>query len=75
MRRIDLRNSFDTLRKLVPVLSKANKCSKVEILKSATEYINGLKMIEKKISKEEQALRTRNEALRSRLAALQATST
>ncbi|CAG7823367.1 unnamed protein product [Allacma fusca] len=70
MRRIDLRNSFDTLKKLVPPLSKANKCSKVEILKSATEYINALKLMEKRILREEYALKSRNESLRSRLAHL-----
>jgi hypothetical protein len=70
MRRIDLRNSFDTLRKLVPVLTKANKCSKVEILKSATEYINGLKVLEKRILREEYTLKSRNETLRNKLALL-----
>jgi len=57
MRRIDLRNSFDNLKKLVPVLSKSPKCSKVEILKKAEEYIRGLRGLEKKLQKEEQQLR------------------
>jgi len=67
MRRIDLRNSFEYLRKLVPVLGKAAKCSKVEILRRSEEYIRGLKMTEKKLIKEENIVRGRNEFLRGQM--------
>jgi len=67
MRRIDLRNSFDNLKKLVPVLAKSPKCSKVEILKRAEEYVRGLRTMEKKLVKEEQLLRVRMSELKGRL--------
>lgn len=68
MRRIDLRNSFDNLKKLVPVLSKSPKCSKVEILRRAEEYVRGLRVAEKRLGKEEGLLRVRMQELRGRLA-------
>jgi hypothetical protein len=67
MRRIDLRNSFDNLKKLVPVLSKSPKCSKVEILKKAEEFIRGLRGMEKKLVKEEQALKIKLQQNKIRL--------
>ncbi|ODM98187.1 Myc protein [Orchesella cincta] len=67
MRRIDLRNSFENLKKLVPPLAKIPKCSKVEILRRAEEYIKGLRNQEKRLQKEEMAVRQRNAQLRSRL--------
>jgi len=67
MRRIDLRNSFDNLKKLVPPLAKIPKCSKVEILRRAEEYIKGLRNQEKRLQKEEMQVRQRNAQLRSRL--------
>jgi len=67
MRRIDLRNSFDSLKKLVPPLSKSAKCSKVEILRRAEEYIRALKSLEKRLVREEAAVRARNEQLKSKL--------
>lgn len=70
MRRIDLRNSFDNLKKLVPPLAKIPKCSKVEILRRAEEYIKGLRNQEKRLTKEEMQVRARNAQLRSRLEAL-----
>jgi len=64
MRRIDLRNSFDNLKKLVPILAKNPKCSKVEILKKAEEYIRNLKNCEKKFIKEEQILKFKIQQLK-----------
>ena len=64
MRRIDLRNSFDSLKKLVPPLSKSTKCSKVEILRRAEEYIRALKTLEKRLLREEASVRSRNDALK-----------
>jgi len=70
LRRVDLRNSFDNLKKLVPPLSKAPKCSKVEILRRAEEYITALRSLEKRLLKEEGGVRSKNEQLRARLAQL-----
>jgi len=67
MRRIDLRNSFDSLKKLVPPLAKSTKCSKVEILRRAEEYIRALKSLEKRLQREEATVRNRNEALKLKL--------
>lgn len=67
MRRIDLRNSFDNLKKLVPILAKSPKCSKVEILKRAEEYVRGLRGVEKKLVKEETLLKVKMQELKSRL--------
>lgn len=67
MRRIDLRNSFDSLKKLVPPLSKSTKCSKVEILRRAEEYIKALKSVEKRLVREEATTRSRNDALKVKL--------
>lgn len=69
MRRIDLRNSFENLKKLVPPLAKIPKCSKVEILRRAEEYIKNLRGQEKRLQKEEMQVRQRNAQLRSRLEA------
>jgi len=65
-----LRNSFDNLKKLVPPLSKANKCSKVEILRRAEEYIRALRSLEKRLVKEELSVKCKNDSLRVRLAQL-----
>jgi hypothetical protein len=67
MRRIDLRNSFDSLKKLVPPLSKSTKCSKVEILRRAEEYIRALKSLEKRLLREEASVRSRNDALKQKV--------
>jgi len=67
MRRIDLRNSFDSLKKLVPPLSKSTKCSKVEILRRAEEYIKALKSLEKRLVREEASMRSKNDALKVKL--------
>lgn len=71
LRRIDLRNSFDNLKKLVPILAKSAKCSKVEILRRAEEYVRGIRNLEKRLVKEETTLRNRNEALKIKLAQAQ----
>jgi len=74
LRRIDLRNSFDNLKKLVPVLAKSAKCSKVEILRRAEEYVKAIRTLEKRLVREEAIVRNRNEALKLKLAQLQSQS-
>ena len=46
-RRVDLRNSFDYLRKLVPAIEKLEKSPKVQILRKSTEYIVELEAFDK----------------------------
>ena len=74
LRRIDLRNSFENLKKLVPVLAKSAKCSKVEILRRAEEYCRAIRTLEKRLVREETIVRNRNEALKLKLAQLQSQS-
>lgn len=66
-RRDDLKNSFHVLRDEVPELKCQERAAKVQILKKATEYINGLNHLESSLEKELTAERTKQQNLKKQL--------
>ncbi|CAB0000636.1 unnamed protein product, partial [Nesidiocoris tenuis] len=73
MRRIDLRNSFDDLKTLLPSLASAQRAPKVTILKDATSYLHELLQKDRTLSSHVTKLRAHQEELRSTLSRLRKT--
>ncbi|RZF45278.1 hypothetical protein LSTR_LSTR015240 [Laodelphax striatellus] len=70
MRRVDLRNSFEDLRGLVPSLMNKDRAPKVLILQDAANYCTELKIQSKQLSTEVNALKKEQERLRSTVSVL-----
>ncbi|KAF5272732.1 hypothetical protein FQA39_LY07759 [Lamprigera yunnana] len=69
-RRIDLRNSFEDLRLLVPDVSSRERAAKVVILREAAMYCNHLNNTSEKMRRKIQVLQRRQEYLRARVSQL-----
>ncbi|KAF5278840.1 hypothetical protein FQR65_LT03528 [Abscondita terminalis] len=69
-RRIDLRNSFDELRLLVPEVSSRERAAKVVILREAALYCDHLGDTSESMERKVQELRRRQEYLRARVSQL-----
>lgn len=69
-RRIDLRNAFEDLRKLVPEVFKKDKAPKVVILREAAKYCNHLGNVAYNHNRQMEELKKRQEWLRQRVSQL-----
>lgn len=69
-RRIDLRNSFEDLRLLVPEVSSRERAAKVVILREAAMYCDHLGDASESMQRKVQELRRRQEFLRARVSQL-----
>ena len=67
-RRVDLRNLFEKMRKLIPELAQHEKSPKVQILKKGTAYCLGLSVEENNLVLEKLKLEKQNRLLRERIA-------
>ncbi|XP_075224667.1 bHLH transcription factor Myc [Lycorma delicatula] len=70
MRRIDLRNSFEELRALVPSLANKERAPKVVILQDAAGYCTDLKIHSRQLTSQVTALRKEQERLRATVSGL-----
>ena len=70
LRRIDLRDSINQLRKMVPDLTKNERAAKVMVLKEAVKYIRSLENMEKKYRIEKANLTTKQVALQAKVRSL-----
>ncbi|XP_034952202.1 transcriptional regulator Myc-A isoform X2 [Chelonus insularis] len=69
-RRIELRNAFDDLRRLVPEIESKEKAPKVAILRQASKYCDKMKEIEAENTMRIIELKKQQEKLRARLSFL-----
>lgn len=69
-RRIDLRNAFEELRKLVPFTAGNEKAPKVVILNFGAEYCNTLTLEEAELTSKKAELRRQQEMLRAKVSQL-----
>lgn len=70
MRRIDLRNSFEELKALVPSLANKERAPKVVILQDAAGYCTDLKIQSRQLASQVTALRKEQERLRATVSGL-----
>lgn len=70
MRRIDLRNSFEELKALIPSLVVKERAPKVQILQEAASYCTELKFESRKLTSQVAALRKEQERLRGTVSGL-----
>ncbi|XP_069936752.1 N-myc protein [Cherax quadricarinatus] len=71
LRRVDLRNSFEELRLLVPEIQDREKAPKVEILRNASQYCHTITIKEQSLVQEKAKLTQYQKKLRERLQTLQ----
>lgn len=69
-RRIDLRNSFDDLRSMVPKLEGLERAPKVQILNESRDYCDHLTNTSERLEKEKMNLQQKQDELRGRLSFL-----
>ncbi|KAK6634186.1 hypothetical protein RUM44_004794 [Polyplax serrata] len=69
-RRIDLRNAFEELRKLVPFTAGNEKAPKVVILSYGAEFCKSLTMEETELTRKKAELRRQQEMLRAKVSQL-----
>lgn len=69
-RRIDLRNAFEELRKLVPHTADNEKAAKVVILSSGAEFCQSLTQEEAELTRKRAELRRQQEMLRAKVSQL-----
>lgn len=69
-RRIDLRNAFEDLRRLVPEVSKRDRAAKVVILREAAVYCDQLGDVSERLENQVDDLHNQQDRFRSKLSSL-----
>lgn len=69
-RRIDLRNLFNDLKKLIPDISKKQRAAKVLILRGAAQYCQELQHTEEVMARRVEAMRQQQARYRAHLSKL-----